>query len=117
MFGLGTGEILLILIVILLLFGATRVPALLGGLGKGVKEFKKSMRDDEPSTKAATELAVELRADIGKRAVLLPDGTLEVGGDTGAFLKEVDGEWATLQDDVMTAKLSLASVKKVVRRT
>ena len=116
MFGLGTGELLLILIVILLLFGATRLPALLGGLGKGVKEFKKAMRDDEPS-KASAELAVELRSDIGKRAVLLPDGTLEVGGDTGAFLKDVDGEWATLQDDVMTAKLSLASVKKVVRRS
>ncbi len=112
---IGWTEVLLILVVILLLFGATRLPALLGGLGKGVKEFKRSMRDDDEPAASASNLTLELRRDIGKRVVLLPDGTLEVGGPTGAYLKDVDGEWATIQDDVMTAKLSLASVKKVVR--
>ena len=42
MFGLGTGEILIILFVILLLFGAKKLPELAKGLGKGVKEFKKA---------------------------------------------------------------------------
>ena len=40
MFGLGAGEILIILFVILLLFGAKKLPELAKGLGKGIKEFK-----------------------------------------------------------------------------
>ncbi|MBK9333386.1 MAG: twin-arginine translocase TatA/TatE family subunit [Ignavibacteria bacterium] len=41
MFGLGTPEIILIAIVILVLFGAKKIPDLMQGLGKGIKEFKK----------------------------------------------------------------------------
>ena len=40
MFNLGTGELLLIFLVILLLFGAKRLPELARGLGKGINEFK-----------------------------------------------------------------------------
>ena len=42
MFGLGTPEIILIAIVILVLFGAKKIPELMQGLGKGVREFKKA---------------------------------------------------------------------------
>lgn len=38
--GLGTPEILLILLAIVLLFGGKKIPELMRGLGKGVKEFK-----------------------------------------------------------------------------
>lgn len=38
--GLGTSEVLVILVVILLLFGAKRIPELARGLGKGIREFK-----------------------------------------------------------------------------
>lgn len=38
--GLGGGEVFLLLVVILLLFGAKRIPDLARGLGKGIKEFK-----------------------------------------------------------------------------
>ncbi|MFM7216466.1 MAG: twin-arginine translocase TatA/TatE family subunit [Flavobacteriales bacterium] len=38
--GLGTGEIILLLAVVLLFFGAKRIPDLAKGLGKGIKEFK-----------------------------------------------------------------------------
>lgn len=37
---LGAQEILLILVVVLLLFGGKKIPELLGGLGKGIREFK-----------------------------------------------------------------------------
>lgn len=43
---LGGWEILLILAVIILLFGARKLPELARGLGQGVKEFKKATRDD-----------------------------------------------------------------------
>ena len=45
MFGLGGGEILLILFIILLLFGAKKLPELAKGLGKGINEFKKASKD------------------------------------------------------------------------
>jgi sec-independent protein translocase protein TatA len=46
-FNLGGGEIFLILAVVLILFGASRIPQLMGGLGKGIKEFKKASREDD----------------------------------------------------------------------
>lgn len=51
MFGLGTPEIILIVIVILILFGAKKIPELMQGLGKGVKEFKKASSDIEENIK------------------------------------------------------------------
>lgn len=45
LFGLGTGEIVIILVVILLLFGARRIPELAKGLGKGMREFKDASRE------------------------------------------------------------------------
>ncbi len=48
MFGsLGFGEILLIGMVILLFFGAKRIPEIAGSFGKGIKEFKKNMNEVE----------------------------------------------------------------------
>jgi sec-independent protein translocase protein TatA len=49
---IGFREILLILVIILLLFGAKRIPEMMKAMGSGVKEFKKAARDiqsDEPS--------------------------------------------------------------------
>ncbi|MFT3994058.1 MAG: twin-arginine translocase TatA/TatE family subunit [Dysgonomonas sp.] len=46
---LGTGEIIIIALVVLLLFGAKRIPDLMKGIGKGVKGFKdgvKGLEDD-----------------------------------------------------------------------
>jgi sec-independent protein translocase protein TatA len=43
--GIGTWEILLIFLVILLLFGAKRIPDIAKSVGKGVTEFKRGLRD------------------------------------------------------------------------
>tara|TARA_Y100000590_G_C15653134_1_gene989559 strand:- start:687 stop:857 length:171 start_codon:yes stop_codon:yes gene_type:complete len=42
---LGVTEIIIILFIVLLLFGAKRLPELAKGLGKGIKEFKKAQKD------------------------------------------------------------------------
>jgi sec-independent protein translocase protein TatA len=43
--GLGTSEVLVILVVILLLFGAKRIPELAKGLGRGIREFKDATKE------------------------------------------------------------------------
>jgi sec-independent protein translocase protein TatA len=57
MFGLGAPEVLLIFFVILLLFGAKRLPELAQGLGKGIREFKKAMKDTTDEVKGSTDVA------------------------------------------------------------
>ena len=47
MLGLGTTEILVIALIILLLFGGKKIPELMKGLGKGVKSFKDGMKEVE----------------------------------------------------------------------
>jgi sec-independent protein translocase protein TatA len=51
--GLGAPEIILIIIAILLLFGGKKIPELMRGLGKGVKEFKDAQNQD--SSTSSTE--------------------------------------------------------------
>lgn len=46
-FGLGWGEIVLIALVVLLLFGGKKIPELMKGLGKGVKSFKEGISQVE----------------------------------------------------------------------
>jgi sec-independent protein translocase protein TatA len=56
MFGnLGAGEIILILLVILILFGAKKIPELARGIGKGMSEFKKGLKDVEDEIKSADD--------------------------------------------------------------
>jgi len=46
MFGsIGTPELIIIMLVVLLLFGSKRLPELAKGIGKGVRQFKKAMED------------------------------------------------------------------------
>jgi sec-independent protein translocase protein TatA len=50
-FNLGTGEIIAIVLIILLLFGGRKIPELMRGLGKGVKSFKQGMNEVEEEIK------------------------------------------------------------------
>ena len=51
LFSFGIPEILLIALVVLLLFGGAKIPELMRGIGKGVSEFKKGVRDVENEIK------------------------------------------------------------------
>ncbi len=47
MFGLGMNEIIIILVVVLVIFGAGKLPEIGEGLGKGIKSFKKSVSGED----------------------------------------------------------------------
>ena len=55
MFGLGFQEILLVLLVALLVFGAARLPEIGRSLGKALSEFKKGLRESGSETKDKEE--------------------------------------------------------------
>jgi len=52
---LGTGEIIIIALVVLLLFGAKRIPDLMKGIGKGIKSFKEGVKGIEDDLSNAGE--------------------------------------------------------------
>ncbi len=53
---LGMPELLIIVFVILLLFGAKKLPELAQGLGKGIREFKKAMKETTDDVKGSTDV-------------------------------------------------------------
>ena len=63
MFGLGTQELLIILAVVLIFFGGTKIPEIARGLGKGIKEFKSAQNgvigEDGKNTKMSTDKDAE----------------------------------------------------------
>ncbi|MDE6651941.1 MAG: twin-arginine translocase TatA/TatE family subunit [Paramuribaculum sp.] len=68
-FNLGTGEIIVIVFIILLLFGARRIPELMKGIGKGVKSFKDGMNDvskeiNNPVSESTKEKAEEDKSEM-----------------------------------------------------
>lgn len=50
--GLGAPEIIIILVIILLLFGGKKIPELMKGLGRGVKDFKEASKGEAGSSEA-----------------------------------------------------------------
>jgi sec-independent protein translocase protein TatA len=59
MFGLGLPELLIILVIVVLLFGAGRLPQIGSGIGEGIRNFKKAMKEknevDVTPTKGETK--------------------------------------------------------------
>ncbi|WP_394993979.1 twin-arginine translocase TatA/TatE family subunit [Emticicia sp.] len=54
MFGLGSTEMILILVVVLFFFGAKKLPELARGLGKGIREFKDATKEVKENIEKAT---------------------------------------------------------------
>lgn len=65
--GLGAPELIVILIILLVLFGGSKLPALAKGLGQSVKEFKKATKEEEAEEKKTEEKKVEAPASNGTK--------------------------------------------------
>lgn len=61
--GIGTGEVVILLVVILLFFGAKRIPDLARGLGKGIKEFKDAKNGSDEKETVLSNVNVHPRVD------------------------------------------------------
>ncbi len=52
---IGPQELIIVLVVVVLMFGGTKIPELMKGLGKGIKEFKNASKTEEEEPKKDTE--------------------------------------------------------------
>ena len=57
---IGTWEVILLVLVVLLLFGGRKIPELMRGLGQGVKSFKKGMQDIENEVNAPVKTSEKI---------------------------------------------------------
>lgn len=65
MFGIGTQEIILIVLVVLLFFGGKKIPELMKGLGKGVRSFKDGMNNKDVNGSEEVSTNTEKRNNNG----------------------------------------------------
>lgn len=65
--GIGAQELLLIVLVILLLFGAKRIPEIARGLGKGMSEFKRAMRETQDELNKVEPPAEQKKPDLSEK--------------------------------------------------
>jgi sec-independent protein translocase protein TatA len=68
-FNLGMGEVLIILVIVLLLFGAKRIPEIAGSLGKGISQFKRNLGDVDRTLREGID--TEPRRDLERRPEVL----------------------------------------------
>jgi sec-independent protein translocase protein TatA len=88
-FGLGPLELVVILLVLVMIFGATRLADLGGSLGKGIREFKRNVKDDEEEAAAAAPPVPVATATAAPPVVVPPTNGAEAsnGSETVAAVK------------------------------
>jgi sec-independent protein translocase protein TatA len=57
-------ELLIILAIVVLLFGAKKIPDLAKGMGKGIKDFKKAIKDDEEKVADVKEIKEDVKEAV-----------------------------------------------------
>lgn len=86
--GIGIWEVVLILLVVLLVFGPRRLPELGGALGKGIREFKRSV----------TDIQSELRAPAPKKDEIGPASSAQSAAPTEESAPATAEEPATKEE-------------------
>ncbi len=86
---IGFQEMILIALVILLLFGAKKLPELARGIGKSMGEFKKAKEDFEEEIKRGTDEGMQ---DTPRKSTPAPSETVAQSDDTHDGADSADGE-------------------------
>lgn len=69
MFGLGIGELSIILVIVIVVFGATRLPMIGSGLGKGIKNFRSEVKiKSEKNSKLASQSKENSKTKTSKKS-------------------------------------------------
>ena len=79
-FGLGPLELVVILLVLIMLFGATRLADIGGSLGKGIKEFRKNVKDNEDDEPPAQPKSPPAAPSRSSESVSVPPSAERPGG-------------------------------------
>ncbi len=59
MFGIGVPELIVILVIVLIIFGAGKLPEIGSAIGKGIKNFKKSVRESDENDKTSERKSLD----------------------------------------------------------
>ena len=69
MFGLGVGELLVILVIVLIIFGAGKLPTIGEGLGRGIRSFRKAIKEPDEIDITPKKDEAEAKPDAEKTQV------------------------------------------------
>ena len=67
MFGLGTQELLIILVMVMIIFGAGKLPQICGALGKGMRNFKTGLKEESDEAGTSDEVKEAMIEETGGR--------------------------------------------------
>lgn len=73
MFGLGTVELVIILVIVVMLFGVGKLPAVAKQLGSGIREFQKSVRGEEEEHQASKRIEEKPADTVAREEVAKKD--------------------------------------------
>jgi sec-independent protein translocase protein TatA len=64
---IGVWQVVIVLVIVVIIFGAGKLPHVMGDVAKGIKNFKKGMADDEPEAKKTIKESATVEADAGPK--------------------------------------------------
>lgn len=64
---IGVWQVVIILVIVVIIFGAGKLPHVMGDVAKGIKNFKKGMADDEPEASKSIEESETVETDRGPK--------------------------------------------------
>ncbi len=67
-FGIGWGEMVIVLVIIMIIFGVGRLPEIGGALGRGMREFRKAQKETEEFTKKEIIEPIEKAGEEPKKS-------------------------------------------------
>ena len=66
-FGVGIWEVVIIIAIVLILFGSTKIPQLMRGMGSGIHEFKKGLKEGEKEAEKEAEKKDDAKPGEGEK--------------------------------------------------